>query len=67
MFSPTPCFKEIAQILNEKLMPRSLFLANTLRAVFLLVLFYDLEDGGDKFLRNINWNSMDYRALYARR
>jgi hypothetical protein len=25
------------------------------------------EDGGDMFLRNVGWLSMDYTALYPRR
>jgi hypothetical protein len=29
--------------------------------------FFDPEDGGDKFLRNIGWNSTDYMASYPRR
>jgi hypothetical protein len=34
---------------------------------FLLVLFFDLEDGGDMFFRNVAWLSMDYMTLYPRR
>jgi hypothetical protein len=29
--------------------------------------FLDPEDGGDMFLRNVCWHSMDYMALYPRR
>jgi hypothetical protein len=29
--------------------------------------FFDPEDGGDKFLRNVGWNSTDYTASYSRR
>jgi hypothetical protein len=30
-------------------------------------LFFDPEDGGDFFLRNVGWHSKNYTALYARR
>jgi hypothetical protein len=30
-------------------------------------LFFDYEDGGDMFLRNIGWHSTDYTALYPER
>jgi hypothetical protein len=29
-------------------------------------LFFDPEDGGDMFLRNVGWISMKYTALYPR-
>jgi hypothetical protein len=29
-------------------------------------LFFDPEDGGDKFLRNVGWLSCNYKALYFR-
>jgi hypothetical protein len=29
--------------------------------------YFDPEDGGDKFLRNVGWNSRDYTASYPRR
>jgi hypothetical protein len=29
--------------------------------------FFDPEDGGDKFLQNVGWNSTDYTASYPRR
>jgi hypothetical protein len=29
--------------------------------------FFDPEDGGDMFLRNVGWNSTDYTASYSRR
>jgi hypothetical protein len=32
----------------------------------LLDLFFDLEDGGNMFLRNVGWLSTDYMALYHR-
>jgi hypothetical protein len=32
-----------------------------------LCLFFDPEDGGDMFLRNVSWLSTDYTALYLRR
>jgi hypothetical protein len=34
---------------------------------FLLNYFFDPEDGGDTFLRNVGCNSTDYTASYARR
>jgi hypothetical protein len=34
---------------------------------FLLGLFFDSENGGDMFLRNIGWLSAGYMALYPRR
>jgi hypothetical protein len=34
---------------------------------FLLGLFFDPEDEGDIFLRNVGWLSTDYTALYPRR
>jgi hypothetical protein len=30
-------------------------------------LFFDPEDGGDTFLRNVGYNSTDYKASYPRR
>jgi hypothetical protein len=38
-----------------------------LYAVFLLGLLFNTEDGGDMFLRNVGWLSMDYTAFYARK
>jgi hypothetical protein len=38
-----------------------------LSAGFLLGLFFDLEDGGDKFLLNVGSLSTDYTAIYPRR
>jgi hypothetical protein len=29
-------------------------------------IFFDPEDGGDMFLRNIGWHSTDYTVLYPR-
>jgi hypothetical protein len=34
---------------------------------FFLGLFFDTEDGGDLFLRNVGWLSTDYTALFPRR
>jgi hypothetical protein len=36
-------------------------------AGFLLGLFFDPEDGGDIFLWNVGWLSMDCTALHPRR
>jgi hypothetical protein len=38
-----------------------------LHAGFLLGLFFDPENRGDMFLRNVCWLSTDYMALYPRR
>jgi hypothetical protein len=38
-----------------------------LHAGFLLGLFFDREDEGDMFHRNVGWLSTDYTALYPRR
>jgi hypothetical protein len=32
--------------------------------VFCWTYFFDPEDGGDMFLRNVGWNSTDYTASY---
>jgi hypothetical protein len=41
-------------------------LATCFQAGFLLALFFGPEGGGDMFLRNVGWLSMDYTALYPR-
>jgi hypothetical protein len=41
--------------------------ANCFHAGILLGLFFNLEDGGNIFLRNVGWLSMGYMALYLRR
>jgi hypothetical protein len=38
-----------------------------LHAGLLFGVFYDLEDGGDIFIRNLGWISAEYTALYPRR
>jgi hypothetical protein len=45
----------------------SCLLASCFHASFLRYLFFDPEDGGDMFLRNVGWHSTDYTALYPRR
>jgi hypothetical protein len=50
---------------SEKHVP-SLF-SYLLQARFVLGIFFDPEDGGDMFLRNVGWLSADYMALYHRR
>jgi hypothetical protein len=42
-------------------------LSTCLLASLLLGLFFDSEDGGDMFLRNVGWHSTDYTALYPKR
>jgi hypothetical protein len=42
-------------------------LATCLHTCFLLGLYFDPEDGGDMFLRNVGSLSTDYTALYPRR
>jgi hypothetical protein len=42
-------------------------LAICFHADFLLSLFFDPEDGGDIFLRNVGYLSTDYAALYPNR
>jgi hypothetical protein len=37
------------------------------KLVAFLGLFFDPEYGGDMFVRNVGWLSMDYMALYPRR
>jgi hypothetical protein len=65
------CFKEELYLLGYytvKSVGSHLRLACCLiHAGFLLVLFFDPEDGGDMFLRIIDYLSTDYTALYPRR
>jgi hypothetical protein len=42
-------------------------LATFVHAGFSLSLFFDPEDGGDIFLRNVGGHSTDYTAYYPRR
>jgi hypothetical protein len=41
-------------------------LATCFHAGFLLGLFFDLEDGGNIFLRNLSWLSTDYMTYPKR-
>jgi hypothetical protein len=47
--------------------PHHLTITSCCHASFLLGLFFDLEDGGDKLFWNIGWLSSDYTALYSRK
>jgi hypothetical protein len=49
---------------NEKAMQET---SDHLYAGFLFLSFFDTEDGGDMFLRNVCWVQMDYATLYPRR
>jgi hypothetical protein len=42
-------------------------LATCFHAGFLCSLFFDPEGGGNTFLQNVGWLSMNYTALYPRR
>jgi hypothetical protein len=52
-----------SRILGQTVLPASYLL----HTGFLLCLFFDTKDGGDMFLRNVGWLSVDYTALYPRR
>jgi hypothetical protein len=52
---------------NPKFRQGDCFAGYLLSPWFLACLFFDPEDGGDMFLRNIGWLSADYTALYPRR
>jgi hypothetical protein len=41
-------------------------LATCFHSCLLLVLFFDIEDGGDMFFLNVGWFSTDYTASYPR-
>jgi hypothetical protein len=61
----TPCTPfEIQQPFRRN---KQSLLATCFQTDFLLGLFFILEDGGDIFLRNVDWVSTDYTALYPRR
>jgi hypothetical protein len=46
---------------------RGTLLVICLLAGFCWTYFFDPEDGGDMFLRNVGWNSTDYTVSYHRR
>jgi hypothetical protein len=52
--------RQISQVRNQ----RKAVLATSFHAGFLLGFFFDPEDEGDKFLRNVRSHSTDYTALY---
>jgi hypothetical protein len=54
-------------ISEEHIASKLTLLATCLHPGFLLDLFFDLENRGDMFLRNIGWLSTDCTALYPRR
>jgi hypothetical protein len=56
--------RKISQARNQR---EGSYACHLLHAGFFLRLFFDPEDGGDMFLRNVRWLSTDYKALYPRR
>jgi hypothetical protein len=69
----TPCSPELYPKFRRKVSPRktvfrraSILLA-TLLARWFAEIFFDPEDGGDTFLRNVENSSTDYTASYPRR
>jgi hypothetical protein len=49
------------------LLHKQILLATCFLTGFLLSLFFDLEDEGNMFVRNISGLSIDYMELHARR
>jgi hypothetical protein len=65
---PTCCLRFPSCFLyNPKFQQAHRSACHLLHAGFLLGLFFEPEDGGAMFLRNLGWLSVDYTALYPRR
>jgi hypothetical protein len=59
------CNSASAWVQNSQVykLPEKYSLAAYFRAGFLLILFFEPEDGGDMFFRNFHWLLMEYTAL----